>query len=319
LEQTIGMGRSKLFLVLGILVILNARGISQQPALQYSEGLLNLTVVAKNGDIIGGLKSENFSIVDGKEVHAISFVAPQDEPSTIGILIDKSGSVDTKNFFPAVARAISVFLKSDARTNEYFLMSFNTSQDLVLDFTRDKNRVHDSLQSLAKTEPKGNTAFYSALNSGFEKIVFSSNRKRALVVVTDALDNSSDITYSRLKERMKKSCVPVYFVSTLAKDSFSSMLGSAAISYMQDIMSTCGGSAVYLKQNDDLDRAMLQLGREIQNQYLIGFRLNTDQSETGKVGWRPIEVKVTLPKDSKIAGKPYVRVPRGYYFEKKDA
>jgi len=97
------------------------------------------------------------------------------------------------------------------------------------------------------------------------------------------------------------------------------MLGSAAISYMQDIMSTCGGSAVYLKQNDDLDRAMLQLGREIQNQYLIGFRLNTDQSETGKVGWRPIEVKVTLPKDSKIAGKPYVRVPRGYYFEKKDA
>jgi VWFA-related protein len=207
-------------------------------------------------------------------------------------------------------------LDSDTRNNEYFLMSFNTSQDLVLDFTQDKNHVHGALQKVADTEPKGNTAFYSALNAGFEKIKFSKYRKRALVVVTDAIDNSSDITYSQLKERMKKWSVPVYFVSTLGED-LNTRSGSSALSNMQSVMGICGGSTVDLKKKGDLDAAMLQLGREIQNQYLIGFKLNTNRTENGKGGWRPLEVKVNLPKDSKLGGKAQVRVSKGYYFEKK--
>ena len=83
--------------------------------------------------------------------------------------------------------------------------------------------------------------------------------------------------------------------------------GINARATLEDISELTGGVAFFPRAADALPAICLQIGLDLKNQYVLGYRpqnLNKD----GK--WRKVKVKVVAPKGSPSM---YVRAKTGYF------
>src|SRR3954467_2726860 len=114
----------------------------QDPAsINVDVNLVNvfLTVQDSNGKFISGLSSSDFKVYDDDIEQKIATFEKDAVDSSFGILIDNSGSmVDT---LPLMKTGVRNFVAKRRRTDEFFVMTFGTSVQTVLD-------VKQSLQTL---------------------------------------------------------------------------------------------------------------------------------------------------------------------------
>lgn len=128
--------------------------------------ILNLTVTNKKGTIIRGLTLENFSITVDKQPLKILSLNELEVPSSIGILIDSSGSQHTGGLGAGVEikqqfrQGLERFFKLNNPANEYFALTFHTKTELLhvpvdepRDFTDEHGLVYlcSFVKSVAKS------------------------------------------------------------------------------------------------------------------------------------------------------------------------
>ena len=107
----------------------------QQPleTLKVNVNLVSLyfTVHDKHGALIPHLTKDDFSIQEDKAPQKIkNFTAENDQPLTLGILLDTSGS--QQNVLPLEQEAGAAFLSRVLRSkDEAFLISFDVNLDLL--------------------------------------------------------------------------------------------------------------------------------------------------------------------------------------------
>ncbi len=96
---------------------------------------LFFTVKDKNGNLVPHLTRNECTVLEDKAPQTLkSFVAETDQPLTLGILLDTSGS--QQRVLPLEQQAGSQFLEQVLRQkDEAFLVSFDVNVDLLQDFT----------------------------------------------------------------------------------------------------------------------------------------------------------------------------------------
>lgn len=258
---------------------------------------LTLTVHDKWGRYVSHLSKKHFTVFEDNIEQEIVFFSDTDSPASVGIIYDVSGSM-SKDKIGLSRRALERFMLTSHPSDEYSVIAFNDKVRLLADRTRDPKVVLDSL-SLAKTG--GNTALYDGVYLGLDRVQRGSHKKRALIIISDGLDNNSRYSYAEMRRFLKEADVIIYAVGVYGSGS-----GVEGHPFLQQLSEATGGKA-FFASDGGLDEIFERIALELRHQYSIGY-IPKDFQLDGK--WRRLKVKITPPRG---LPKLSVRAREGYY------
>ncbi len=263
---------------------------------------VNATVTDLQNRVITGLEKEHFRVWEDKLEQKIESFSTEDEPVSLGIVFDVSGSMKDK--MPTARDAAITFLKTGNPEDEYFLEVFSNRPQLAEEFTTDISRLQNKL---IFQNTQGMTAMYDAIYMSLAKLKEGTNSKKALLLITDGEDNRSRYTFANVREYVKEQDVQIYGIGIVSD--FNSQLGSGRTgrALIEELADLTGGHAFFPDSVYDLEDICTKIAVELKNQYVLTYR-STNSSKDGK--WRKIRVQVDGPKG---VGRLNVRSKSGYY------
>jgi len=170
---------------------------------------VSATVTDASGRFVPNLHKEDFIVYeDGKEQTITHFNAER-VPVSLGITLDTSGSMAGDKFEHAQA-ALDRFLFDllDAK-DEVFLVRFSNDAFLEQGWTTDKGRISRALRQIT---PRGGTAMYDAVAEAVPLADRGSNRKKAVLVISDGNDTNSETHVSEVQQLVRQTEVLVYAI-----------------------------------------------------------------------------------------------------------
>jgi len=261
---------------------------------------VNVSVTDPLNRCVTGLNRDDFKIYEDKIQQEISTFTQESSPVSIGILLDRSGSMKTNNNILSARMALRQVLTDANPEDEFFLITFNQNATLVKGFTND---VAALLNEGAFSQPSGQTAIWDAVYRGLDLMRTAKNEKKALILITDGEDNSSRYSSSEVREFAKESDAQIYAIGEPGELGY----GPAEI---QEVVDLTGGRAFFPSGLNSLDYYIDLIHSELRNQYVLGY-VPTHKEHDGK--WRKIQVKL-----DQIKGLPklVVHAREGYYSSK---
>jgi len=167
------------------------------------------TVTDRNGRFVSGLRQDDFRVYQDDQLQPITHFNAERVPVSLGIILDTSGSMDGEKMAAARMALNRFLLDLLGPDDEVFLYRFDTSPELVHEWTTDRRRVS---QALNRLQPRGGTAMYDALAEAIPLIEAGRHRKKALLVISDGNDTSSQTAILELKEQIRETEVLVYAI-----------------------------------------------------------------------------------------------------------
>jgi VWFA-related protein len=170
---------------------------------------VNATVTDATGRFVPGLHKEDFRVFEDEQIQEISHFNSERVPVSLGIVLDTSGSMDGEKMLAArdaIDRFLGQLLGPD---DEVFLYRFDSTAELVQGWTTDRARMR---AELGRMFPRGGTAMYDAVADAVPLAQTGRNKKKALVVISDGNDTSSQTNIGSLKRMIRESEVLVYAV-----------------------------------------------------------------------------------------------------------
>ena len=127
---------------------------------------LFFTVKDKNGNLVPHLTRNECTVLEDKVPQTLkSFVAETNQPLTLGILLDTSGS--QQRVLPLEQQAGSEFLEQVLRSkDEAFLLSFDVNVDLLQDFTNSPHLLAHAMDKAEINTAGGNGSGIPGLGGG---------------------------------------------------------------------------------------------------------------------------------------------------------
>jgi hypothetical protein len=148
---------------------------------------------------------DTFVEEDGRRQTLAHFDHNQDTPVSVGIVLDTSGSMRLK--LDTAMDAVDRFIRTIHPGDDIFLMGFDSGAYLLEDFTSDRAKLRKALRY---AESEGGTALYDALEEAMGKIKSGANSKRAILLITDGQDTSSQTSFVEVRRRVRESELLVY-------------------------------------------------------------------------------------------------------------
>ena len=263
------------------------------------------------GRLVSTLTKEDFEVYENKIVQEITYFGLDDVPSTIGIVMDISGSMRGKK--QLVDQAAELFLELTHPSNELFLMGFNSDVGIDEDFTRDVEDIRDALFNQIVT---GGTALYDAIYLAVEHAAAGSEPKKVVIVFTDGEDKDSYYELEEVIEKVEESNVQVFLVAFLDQDlpddgGFFGMFKSPrdkVTKAMASIAEATGGKALFPQKKKDIEQAFKMIAYELRNQYRLAYVSNVTKEEDDE-GWRSVQVRLLNARERGLK----VRARKGYH------
>lgn len=273
---------------------------------------LNIKVTDSSGRNLPRLKREDFLVLEDGVAQDIAYFEPVEAPVTILLLLDLSGSIGSK--IELVRKAAKKFIDSQGEEDRMGIAYFTTRFRLVSDFTSDRELLKDRLDKMKK--PGGDTAFYDATWSAFDKLREVKEARKALVILTDGVDSSeageedgSDRTFDQLVERAQEEDVtvyPLYFDTeeeVLGDGNYTPKIFASARRKLEALADETGGTYFKVYRGDDLNGVYSRVREELRTLYSLAY-LPKDTRMDGQ--WR--KIRITVNRSGVVA-----RTRRGYF------
>ena len=255
---------------------------------------LYATVVDGSGQLVRGLAGDDFQVFENGQPQTLAkFELVENLPLTLAILIDTSGSM--ANSLGEAQRAAGGFLERMVRPGDRCLtLTFSDRPVLRMPLTDDPRAA---AQSLERLQADGSTSIHDALvHSLF--YYRGTHGQRALVLLSDGDDNTSQLTYDEALEYAKRSGVAIFTIGLKIP------VHSVGIRRKLDRLGELtGGRVFYVSKAAELAGVYAEIERELRSRYLLAFQ-SALQAAAG--GYRQVEVKMRKPGLK-------ARTARGYY------
>ncbi|HEY1760178.1 MAG TPA: VWA domain-containing protein [Bryobacteraceae bacterium] len=259
---------------------------------------LPVSVLDKNGKPISGIPQSAFKVYENNIEQPIKVFRSEDQPVSIGIIIDNSGSMRDKR--ARVAAAALALVKNSNPQDEEFIVDFNDDVYLDQPFTSDIKKLEIAL---GRIDMQGGTAMRDAISTSIDYMKEKATRDRkVLLVVTDGNDNTSNIDLEPLVRKAQASEVLIYCIGLLSEEDAHDR--KSAQRALKDLAEASGGQDYYPKDLAEVEKITPEVAHEIRNQYILAYSpTNTALDGT----FRQIRVKLTG------YGSATVRTRNGYY------
>ena len=180
--------------------------------------LINVTVTVtdNNGRFVSGLNKDDFDVYEDGVLQQTSHFDAERVPVSLGLAVDTSGSM-VGDKWEAAQAALGRFLNDLLGSqDEVFLYRFSERPELVQPWTSDRRSAGRRLEGV---QPKGGTAMYDAVATAIPMAQRGTKRKKALVVISDGNDTSSQMRVTELTRLIQESEVLVYAIGIDASGS----------------------------------------------------------------------------------------------------
>jgi VWFA-related protein len=266
--------------------------------------LIPVTVTDPLNRFVTGLEKENFKVFEDKKEQSVLQFSSEDAPLSVGLVFDTSGSMGRK--LDKSRQAVSQFFKTANPEDEFFLVQFNDTAELINAFTTSLEEIQNKLTF---TQSKGKTALLDAVYLALHTMKKARNPRKALLIISDGGDNNSRYSENEIKNLVKEADVQIYAIGIYepigARGRTAEELSGPGL--LTEIAEQTGGRQYAVENLNELPDIAAKIGIELRNQYILGYAPQ-NQDRDGK--YRRIQVKLVQPK-----GLPPLRAfwRMGYY------
>jgi Ca-activated chloride channel homolog len=248
--------------------------------------VLNVTVTERSGQYVSGLRASDFKIYeDGKEVPAklVSNVSLEDTPFAAVVLLDTSGSMETRLTF---ARSAAIrFLDCLRDEDVAAVYRFDTKIEQLQDFSAGRD-----LANLAfGIKANGMTVLNDAIVKASSALAQRSEKRKAIVVLSDGQDTYSKVTAGKALDIALAAGASIYTVDMSATHGSASRDQQSAM-VLKNFAEKSGARFIATPGGSALREAFASIAQELGHQYTIAYR-PLNPAHDGR--WHNIEVKVS--------------------------
>ena len=268
---------------------------------EVSVGYVLVPIVARlaKGGYATDLKPEDFRLlVNGQVVDFESFEQGDRAPVSVMFLQDLSGSMANSNKI-TLSRAVLDRLVMVSRPGDNWGLTSFASNRVSVDvpFTDDIGQLRESADSW---HPYGTTALHDAVAWLPDLTAHVLSARRAAIVITDGVDNASQIDPYAAREKVRQAELPVYVLGLSTGDIESLDRDGEKVYRYADVLNLLshltGGQYFPVVNQSDAMLACNEILSEIRNQYVIGF----PTSALGTPTYHQIEVQARNKKKLKL-------------------
>ncbi len=279
---------------------------------------VTVTVTDQSGRYVTGMQKGDFKLyLDGQQRAIEFFRQDLNTPVSIGILVDTSGSMQPK--IGQARAAIAQFLSDLNPRDDLFLFAFSSRPFLLQPFTANHYLV---MSRLGLLHAYGQTALFDTILDGLLMVQHGRYDKKAILVVTDGMDNTSQASLSQVIGEARRMGVLVYSIG-IGNPNAPSMPGLAIGPFvfggdieqvdartLTTLSTETGAKTFIIREVGDgeaLRKACADISHELREQYTLGF-VASDPSHSG---YRSLRVDVPGHPDAKVRVRKGVTVGPG--------
>ena len=200
----------------------------------------------KSGQIVTGLKKENFTLFSDGVPQTITNFATPEAPITAALIVEYSklseqlGYYGSSGYEPGkyeVVRPVAMFLSRFIKPPDDYVsvVAFDIRPTPLTDFTNDPQRINQVISLLLRNNPAfRETNLFDALKfvlvggrgdavvlensekstAEYSGLVSVQGRRRAVILVASGIDTFSKINYGDARKVLQNAGIPVYIIGT---------------------------------------------------------------------------------------------------------
>jgi len=255
--------------------------------------LVLLDVAAENahGKAVGDLTKDSFKILEDGKPQAISSFSHGDQPVSIGLVVDQSGSMKPK--IKEVISAALAFVRASNPQDEMFVVNFNERATLGLPAeTPFSDEINLLANSIAHTRAEGRTALNDAVILALNHLSMGTKQRKAILLISDGGDNASVRSEAEMMAKAEEVQATIYTIGLFDQDD-----PDSNPSLLRRLAATSGGET-YLPDNPaKMPEILAHIASEIRSRYVIAY---VPTRKNGSGGVRRIRVMAAGQDGSKL-------------------
>ncbi len=276
---------------------------------------LAATVVTEKGRLVTDLEKEDFVIYEDDVPQEIQYFSRgADAPVDVILLVDASGSMGMASKVTNARTTAIQLIHSLGPEDRVAVFSFDRDIVQLCSFTENKETA---IRALDQLEPFGSTAIHDAVAKVPTIIQGQGFGRRAIVLISDGVDTSSELSVEEAVEIAKGVDLPVYAIRVLSplddpsSDKFLGVHGPEAKDGrpLDRFAEETGGKLYEGSQLGLLRLISVRIREELKTQYRLGY-VSRNPRQDGR--FRRIELFV---RKEGVA----VRTRKGYYAKGREA
>lgn len=238
---------------------------------------VDAVVTDNDGNVVTGLKKENFRILDENKPQQISVFAPTDAPITIVMLMEFSA--EYWGYFGYKARDWAWgFLSHLAPKDWVAFKIYDIKTDLLVDFTQDKREVQQAIAGLFVPGFHEENLFDSLIETIDE--LRDVRGKKSILLLCTGKNSFSKHTLDQTYKRLKETDVTIFPIGMGEEKDLYNPRG-AGIEYLQaknqlnQFADMTGGHAWFPRFYGEMPDIFNSVAAFLRSQYTLGFSPNT--------------------------------------------
>jgi VWFA-related protein len=252
-------------------------GGPQEPVFSSSVQVVNIlaNVRAKSGEIVGTLGKDDFSILENGRPQTIGYFSrASDLPLTLGLMVDTS--LSQLGVLNAERGASLRFLDQVLRENkdQVFIMQFDFSVQTRQPLTSSRARLGEALAFVdspsrreLQTRSGGGTLLYDAVVQASEDVMQKQHGRKALIFLTDGVDNGSDATLATAIDAAHRADTLIYAI-LFSEGGFGGRDGKGVLTRLAK---ETGGAYFEVSKKLGIDQIFGIIQEDLRTQYSIGY------------------------------------------------
>jgi Ca-activated chloride channel family protein len=271
-----------------------AEAPGDKPTFRSGVDLVSVAAVVRDrrGQVVRDLSRDDFIVLEnGTQRRIVEFSSAEEGPVSLALLFDVSGSMAMVPNRSAARRAVDHLLSwLNPGVDEVALYAFDSRLEEVQPFTADAETVRTSLGRLGAF---GMTSLYDAIGDVANQLADRPSRRRAILVVTDGLDNGSRLSSAEVSGLASATDVPVYVVAVVSpvdragdRSSLGGGQAADATGALSKLAWWTGGEAFVVSGDADASLAARAVLAALRHQYVLAFE------SAGAAGWKPLDVRL---------------------------
>lgn len=254
---------------------LSAQDYTEQVAVNYV--MVPFTALSRKGVPITDLQQKEVKLmVDGQTVKTDMFELSKNAPVSWTILLDGSGSMGLAGKMEAAKAVIDALTAKRRAGDDFALFVFDSQGNAreMVPFTENPSAIRRAIDVV---KPWGKTAFFDALAEMPERSELGRNASRAIILLSDGIDNASLMTHEEIESQLEGVSIPIYAFGLREPGEVGAKRITAIseemsnINLLEELASATGGKLFVGTRPETLAVAIDGIASILRAQYLIGF------------------------------------------------
>jgi len=264
---------------------------------------MDVVATTSHGDILTGLKRENFRLSEDGVPQTVTNFGPTDAPITMVIVMEFSARYYSQ--FSYLAKYWTDALFPNLKPQDYVaLVTFDMKPKMEVDFTQNKDEVRNALYHLY-FPGFSESNVYDALLDTVDRLKDVPGKKSILLVATGR-DTFSKHNYDQTMKALHQTDVPIFIVGmsqvVMLTQEMRGRNGSE-IDFLQDenqmktFAKETGGFAWFPRFSGEIPGIFQQVASFLRNQYSLTYS-PTNRNRDGK--FRKVKIDLVAPDGSPL-------------------